>query len=388
MTARGRAARERGRADSTFGIMPPAMRPSAIRSATCARRQARDPRPGVADVVEDAGHVGQEDAGEPSAAATAPATSSALTLSGAPSASTRGTPPPAPAPRPQQPAGARAHLAHGADLAERGSSARRSAAGVAAGQRHGVAELAREPLAEHGEARSTIGRLSGVVTRRPRSKRLAMPAAASSAAIAGPPPWTSTGAAPGRGQRPHVGQHRAALVGIGHRVAAVLDDESSSALASCVGVAMSPVRLPPAMLRCARFMATHRFRNRRMARPDRRRLHRGAGPSGGSRLRAASAGHRPGPVLVAHDTRFGGPMFQARGGGDVLRDLGLPVAVHEGRCRHRSLSFAVRELGAVGGVMLTASHNPAPLPRFKLKDRTAAAPRAPPTWTSPARRRR
>ncbi len=75
---------------------------------------------------------------------------------------------------------------------------------------------------------------------------------------------------------------------------------------------------------------------------------------------------KAGLVLVAHDTRFGGPMFQAAAA-DVLQDLGLPVAVHQGPLPTPVLSFAVRELGAVGGVMLTASHNPAPDHGLKLK---------------------
>jgi phosphomannomutase len=74
----------------------------------------------------------------------------------------------------------------------------------------------------------------------------------------------------------------------------------------------------------------------------------------------------PGPVLVAHDTRFGGPLFQ-HAVAAVLREVGLPVRVHAGPLPTPALSFAVRELGAAGGVMLTASHNPAPYHGFKLK---------------------
>jgi phosphomannomutase len=83
----------------------------------------------------------------------------------------------------------------------------------------------------------------------------------------------------------------------------------------------------------------------------------------GQHLLASGAGL----VLVAHDTRFGGAMFQAAVAA-TLRDLGLPVAVHDGPLPTPVLSFAVRELGAVGGVMLTASHNPAADHGVKLKE--------------------
>ena len=74
----------------------------------------------------------------------------------------------------------------------------------------------------------------------------------------------------------------------------------------------------------------------------------------------------PGLVLVAHDTRFGGPLFQAAVA-TTLRELGLPVRVHAGPLPTPVLSFAVRELSAAGGVMLSASHNPGSYHGFKLK---------------------
>ena len=73
-----------------------------------------------------------------------------------------------------------------------------------------------------------------------------------------------------------------------------------------------------------------------------------------------------GLVLVAHDTRFGGPMFQAAVAA-TMSEMGLKVRVHDGPLPTPLLSFAVRELGAVGGVMLTASHNPGRYHGFKLK---------------------
>lgn len=73
-----------------------------------------------------------------------------------------------------------------------------------------------------------------------------------------------------------------------------------------------------------------------------------------------------GLVLVAHDTRFAGARF-AEVAADVLRGNGLEVAVHDGPLPTPVLAFAVRELGASGGVMLTASHNPPEWQGFKLK---------------------
>ncbi len=73
-----------------------------------------------------------------------------------------------------------------------------------------------------------------------------------------------------------------------------------------------------------------------------------------------------GLVLVAHDTRFAGARF-ARVAADVLVANGLEVALHDGPLPTPVLSFAVRHLGAAGGVMLTASHNPPEWQGFKLK---------------------
>ena len=80
-------------------------------------------------------------------------------------------------------------------------------------------------------------------------------------------------------------------------------------------------------------------------------------------LRAAGGGL----VLVAHDTRFGGPMFQ-RVVAEVLRNEGLEVRLAAEALPTPALSFAVRSLGAVGGVMLTASHNPGTYHGVKIKE--------------------
>ncbi len=73
-----------------------------------------------------------------------------------------------------------------------------------------------------------------------------------------------------------------------------------------------------------------------------------------------------GRVLVAHDTRFAGARF-ARVAAEVLHANGLDVSLHDGPLPTPVLSFAIRHLGAAGGVMLTASHNPPEWQGFKLK---------------------
>lgn len=71
-------------------------------------------------------------------------------------------------------------------------------------------------------------------------------------------------------------------------------------------------------------------------------------------------------VLVAHDSRFGGPMF-AQAAAETLAANGLVVYLHRGALPTPVLSFAVAHLGAAAGVMLTASHNPPEWNGFKLK---------------------
>jgi len=71
-------------------------------------------------------------------------------------------------------------------------------------------------------------------------------------------------------------------------------------------------------------------------------------------------------VAVAHDPRFGGPMF-ARAAAETLVANGLEVLLAEGPLPTPVLSFAVVHLGLDAGVMLTASHNPPAWNGFKLK---------------------
>jgi phosphomannomutase len=62
-------------------------------------------------------------------------------------------------------------------------------------------------------------------------------------------------------------------------------------------------------------------------------------------------------VLVGYDTRFGSERF-ARAAAEVLSMAGMPVWVAEKACPSPALSLLVRQRGAAGGIMITASHNP------------------------------
>ena len=62
-------------------------------------------------------------------------------------------------------------------------------------------------------------------------------------------------------------------------------------------------------------------------------------------------------VLVGYDTRFGSERF-ARAAAEVVSTAGMPVWVAEKACPSPALSLLVRQRGAAGGIMITASHNP------------------------------
>ena len=68
--------------------------------------------------------------------------------------------------------------------------------------------------------------------------------------------------------------------------------------------------------------------------------------------------------MLAHDTRHFSAEF-ARYCGKVCSELGCDAHLFEGPRSTPELSFALRQLGADGGVVLTASHNPAQDNGFK-----------------------
>lgn len=74
-----------------------------------------------------------------------------------------------------------------------------------------------------------------------------------------------------------------------------------------------------------------------------------------------------GLVVVGYDTRFEAQSF-ARAAAEVLASHGLKVAVSDRYLPTPALCWAIaHDSEAVGGVMLTASHNPAPYLGFKLR---------------------
>ncbi|WP_407569939.1 phosphoglucomutase/phosphomannomutase family protein [Deinococcus altitudinis] len=71
-------------------------------------------------------------------------------------------------------------------------------------------------------------------------------------------------------------------------------------------------------------------------------------------------------VIVGHDTRFQGEGF-AGVVAQTMSAAGLSVHLASGFIPTPVVSFAVKHLGAAGGVMLTASHNPPAYNGYKLK---------------------
>ncbi|MFW6273600.1 MAG: phospho-sugar mutase [Halanaerobium sp.] len=70
-------------------------------------------------------------------------------------------------------------------------------------------------------------------------------------------------------------------------------------------------------------------------------------------------------VVIAHDSRYNSPEFSLEAA-LVLAANGIKTYLFEGMRTTPELSFAVRELGAVGGIVITASHNPAEYNGYKL----------------------
>jgi len=71
-------------------------------------------------------------------------------------------------------------------------------------------------------------------------------------------------------------------------------------------------------------------------------------------------------LCIAYDTRFGSKAF-ARACAEVVAATGIPVALAPVITPTPALSYAVRERGAAGGIMITSSHNPAQWNGVKYK---------------------
>src|SRR5205085_3841280 len=62
-------------------------------------------------------------------------------------------------------------------------------------------------------------------------------------------------------------------------------------------------------------------------------------------------------VLIGYDTRFGSRRF-AEAVAEVIAAAGISVKLANDYTPTPALSYAVKHLGAAGGVMVTSSHNP------------------------------
>lgn len=72
------------------------------------------------------------------------------------------------------------------------------------------------------------------------------------------------------------------------------------------------------------------------------------------------------PVMVGFDTRFLSNQF-ARAAAEVMAANGFRVILSERHCSSPAISWSVKEQGAIGAIMLTASHNPPEYNGFKIK---------------------
>ena len=77
-------------------------------------------------------------------------------------------------------------------------------------------------------------------------------------------------------------------------------------------------------------------------------------------------GEGAGPVIVGYDRRFLSENFAQRAG-EIMQGNGLRVALFDQALPTPLISWAVRNQRAAGGIVITASHNPAEFNGFKIK---------------------
>ena len=71
-------------------------------------------------------------------------------------------------------------------------------------------------------------------------------------------------------------------------------------------------------------------------------------------------------VLVGYDTRNESEA-SARAAAEVVSMAGMPVWIAEKECPSPALSLLVKQRGAAGGIMITASHNPYQMERHEIQ---------------------
>jgi alpha-D-glucose phosphate-specific phosphoglucomutase len=71
-------------------------------------------------------------------------------------------------------------------------------------------------------------------------------------------------------------------------------------------------------------------------------------------------------LLVGYDTRYGSERF-ARAAAEVISATGTPVWLSDRACPSPAISLLVKQRGAAGGIMITASHNPYKWSGIKFK---------------------
>ena len=74
----------------------------------------------------------------------------------------------------------------------------------------------------------------------------------------------------------------------------------------------------------------------------------------------------PALVVIGFDRRFLSEQF-ARRAAEVMVGNGFRIALFQEAAPTPLISWAVKELGASGGIVLTASHNPPEFNGFKIK---------------------